>query len=75
MSISYPQYLRDLSLHKILEMYNNQETFYKKLAIQENIYVEVSFLIKMQTFRPATLMKGDSNTDAFLKILKKNFWE
>ena len=40
---------------------------------QKNNCVGVSFLIKMQTFRPATLLKGDSNTVVFLTIFKKNF--
>ena len=40
---------------------------------QENKCVGVSFLIKMQTFRPATLLKGDSNTGVFLTIFRKIF--
>ena len=32
---------------------------------QENNCVRVSFLIKMPTFRAATLLKGDSNTGVF----------
>ena len=57
----------------------SREAFYKKLFFkisqysQENNCVGVFFLIKMQTFRPATLLKGDSNTVALLTIFKKNF--
>ena len=69
---------RILSLHKILEKYNQQEVFYKKnlfLKIwqhsQENNDVKFSFLIKIQAFfRPATLLKRDSNTYVFLTILQ-----
>ena len=32
------------------------------------------FLIKLQTWRPATLLKRDSNTGAFLRYLR-NFWD
>ena len=63
-------------------MYNHQETFYKKILFlknylysQENNCVGVSFLIKMQTFSPETLLKRNSNIDVFLKIFKKNFYE
>ena len=41
---------------------------------QENICGEVSFLIKLQIFKPVTLLKIDSNTGAFLwvsRIFKK----
>ena len=40
---------------------------------QENNCVGVSFLIKMQTFRPATLLKGDFNTGVSLTIFRKKF--
>ena len=40
---------------------------------QENNCVGVSFLIKIQTFRPITLLKEDSNTVVLLKYLAKNF--
>ena len=53
-------------------MYNNQETFYKKNSYTGK-HLCWRLLLKMQTFRPATLLKRDSNIDAFLKILKKNF--
>ena len=59
----------------------SRETFYKKLSFkisqysQESNCVGVFFLIKMQTFRPATLLKGDSNTAVSLTIFKKNFQE
>ena len=36
------------------------EVFYKKIC------VGVSFLIKFQAFRPAALLKRDSNTSVFL---------
>ena len=54
-----------------------REAFYKTLFCkilqysQENNCVGVFFTIKMQTFRPATLLKGDSNTVVFLT--KRNF--
>ena len=67
---------RILPSHKISEKYNEQEVFYKNnlfLRIwqhsQENTYVKVSFLIKIQAFMPATLLKRDSNTDVLLTIL------
>ena len=41
---------------------------------QENTYVGVSFLIKLLAWRPATLLKRDSNTLAFLWILR-NFYD
>ena len=69
--------------HKEYEKYQcctqSREAFYKKLFFkisqysQENNCVGVFFLIKMQTFRPATLLKGDSNTVVFLTIFKKKF--
>ena len=40
---------------------------------QKNNCVGVSFLIKMQTFRLATLLKRDSNTGVFLALFRKNF--
>ena len=40
---------------------------------QESNSVGVSFLIKIQTFRPATLLKGDSNTVVLLAIFRKKF--
>ena len=40
---------------------------------QENNCVGVSFLIKIQTFRPVTLLKEDSNTVVLLKYLAKIF--
>ena len=69
--------------HKEYEKYQcctqSREAFYKKLFFkisqysQKNNCVGVFFLIKMQTFTPATLLKGDSNTVAFLTIFKKIF--
>ena len=69
--------------HKEYEKYQcctqSREAFYKKLFFkilqysQENNCVGVFLLIKMQTFRPATLLKGDPNTVVFLK--KKSFQE
>ena len=45
---------------------------------EENTCVGVSFLIKLQGFRPATFFKGDSNTGIFLRNLrnfqKHLFW-
>ena len=62
--------------HKEYEKYQfctqGREAFYNKLFFkisqysQETNCVGVSFLIKMQTFRPATLLKGHSNTVVFL---------
>ena len=37
---------------------------------QENNCVGVSFLIMLQAFRPATLLKRDSNIGVFLRILR-----
>ena len=61
--------------HKEYEKYQcstqSREAFYKKLFFKisqyspENNFVGVFFLIKIQTFRPATLLKGDSNTVVF----------
>ena len=68
---------RILSSHKISEKYNEQEVFYqKKLSLkilqysQENNCVGVSFLVKMQGLRTATLLKRDSNTGIFLTVLQ-----
>ena len=68
---------RILSSHKILEKYNEEQVFYQKSLFlkiwqhsQENTYVKVSFLIKMQAFSPVTLLKRDSNTYVFLTILQ-----
>ena len=71
--------------HKEYEKYQcctqSREAFYKKLFFkisqysQENNCVGVFFLIKMQTFRPATLLKGYSNINVFLTIFRKNFQE
>ena len=51
------------------------EVFFKK-AVLKNFatFIEKQlcwslFLIKLQTFRPATLLKSDSNTGVFLRIL------
>ena len=51
------------------------EVFYKK-AVLKNFAVFIGkhfcsslFLIKLQAFRPATLLKRDSDTDVFLLIL------
>ena len=57
---------------KMLEKYNEQKVFYKKLSSitsqysQKNTCVGVSFSIKMQAFRPATLSKRDCNTGVLL---------
>ena len=69
--------------HKEYEKYQfctqGREAFYNKLFFkisqysQETNCVGVSFLIKMQTFRPATLLKGNFNTVVFLTIFRKNF--
>ena len=40
---------------------------------QENNCVGISYSIKMQTFRPTTLLKGDSNTGIFWTIFRKKF--
>ena len=41
---------------------------------QENHFIGVSLLIKIhQTFRPATLLKADSNTSVCLTIFKNTF--
>ena len=66
---------RILSLHKISEKYNEQKVFQKlflKISqySEENTYVGISFSIKMQAFRPAALLKRDSNTWVFLRILR-----
>ena len=48
------------------------DVLYKKLFLkflqysQENICAGVSFLIKLQTLSPATLLNGDSNIEAFM---------
>ena len=61
--------------HKISEKYNEQ-VFYKKLPLnilqysQENSCVGLSFLIKTQAFSSATLLKRESNTGVFLRILQ-----
>ena len=62
---------RILSYHKISGKYNEQEVFYKKISkyLQENTCARVSFLIKMQVFRPAVLLKRDSKTVVFFTIL------
>ena len=39
--------------------------FYKK-AVLKNTSLGVSFLIKLQAFRSATLLKIDSNSDVFI---------
>ena len=64
--------------HKEYEKYQCctqiREAFYKiSQNSQENNCAGVFFLIKMQTFRPATLLKGDSSTVVLLT--KKNFEE
>ena len=57
---------------KISEKFNEQKVFYKKTVLKnftiftENTYVGVSFSLKMQAFRPATLSKRDSNRGVFL---------
>ena len=76
--------------HKEYEKYQcciqSREAFYKKLFFkisqysQKNNCVGVFFLIKMQTFSPATLLKEDSNIVVFLtKFLRtailKNIYE
>ena len=73
-----PKDVQRITSHKIAEKYNEQEVFYKKKLLskisqysQENICVGVSFLIKMQAFRPTTLLKRDSNTGVFLTMLQK----
>ena len=38
--------------------------------LQENTCAGVSFLIKMQAFKSATLLKQDSNAGVFLTILR-----
>ena len=49
-----------------------EDVLYKKLFLkflqysQENICAGVSFLIKLQTLSPATLLNGDSNIEAFM---------
>ena len=68
--------------HKEHEKYQcytqSGEAFYEKLFFiilqysQKNKCVGVLFLIKMQTIRPATLLKEESNTIVFLTIFKKN---
>ena len=42
---------------------------------QENTCVGVSFLRKLHTFWPATLLKRDSNTGAFCEIFKNTSFE
>ena len=43
------------------------KTFLENLAIStENTYVGVYFFKDLQTFRTATLLKGDPNTGVFL---------
>ena len=69
--------------HKEYEKYKcctqSRETFYKKLFLkisqysQKNNCVGVFFSIKMQTTRPATLLKEDSNIVIFLTVFEKNF--
>ena len=68
---------RILSSHKISEKYNEQEVFYKKKPVLKNLatfkgkhFVKVSFLIKIQAFRPATLLKRVSNAYVLLAILQ-----
>ena len=68
-------------LHKDYEKYQcctqSREAFYKKLFFKISQYsqksncIGVFFSIKMQIFRPATLLKEDSNTVVFLTIFKK----
>ena len=41
---------------------------------QENTCAEVSFLIKVNTLRPATLLKRDSGTNVFLRIRTSFFY-
>ena len=45
---------------------------------QENTCVGVSFLVKLQAFRPVTILKRDSNTDIFLwisgNLQEHQFW-
>ena len=58
---------RILSSHNISEKYDEQKVFQKlflKISqySEENTYVRISFSIKMQAFRPAALLKRDSNT-------------
>ena len=66
---------RILSSDKILEKYNDQKVFFKKInnftILQENTCVGgISFLIKMSlNKRPISLSKRDSNAGVFLVIL------
>ena len=63
---------RILSSHKVSEKYYEQEVFYKKFFLiisqysQKNTCVGVSFLIKMQAFKPETLFKRGSTLGVFL---------
>ena len=62
-----------VSSHKILEKYNEQKMLHKKTILQysqKNTCFGVSFMIKMQVFSPATLLKRDSNTGVSLQILR-----
>ena len=67
---------RMIASHKISEKYNEQKVFHKKNCsykfrnIHRKTPVLESFLIKMQAFRPATLLKRVSNTGIFLTILR-----
>ena len=67
---------RILSSHKIWEKCNEQKVFCKK-AVLKNFVILTSkhlcgslFLIKMLTFRPATLLRRNCNTGVFLRILQ-----
>ena len=68
---------KEFSSHEISEKYNEQRGVLQKnlflkisLYLQQNTCVGVSFLIKIQAFRPATLLKRDSNTGVFLTMLQ-----
>ena len=51
------------------------EAFYKKTLFlkifEENACLGVSFVIQMQAYSPATLLKRHSNTDVFLTVIAK----
>ena len=72
---------RILLSHKVII---NKRSFTRKLFLkilqysQENTCVRISFLIKMQVFRPPALLKRNSNTGVFCehwKIFKNTYFE
>ena len=73
---------RILSSHKISEKYNERKVFhitlflkilqYFNIHISKYSYINfaILFLMKMQPFRLAALLKRDSNTSVFLSIFR-----